>query len=480
MLASHQLKPVIPNWLIWIQCIAFVVLYAVWILPEIVGFRNTALVVGALVGLYPIYQYRSQLFQRRAIPVWLIVALFAWATFHLLYLSQDYAAQLREYKRIWKYAAIGAIFAFGLGLLLMSAAVNNSAQHQAPDSRDSQKRSGNAPFWRIIFFGLCTPVLIYLLKYTLTTYGARWGIVALPYLQIYFGSQPYYVPKTDYVAFCLPPLAIALGQIQVVLTSHEKIIRQIGAIVLYMFLIASTLFLFDIQNIKNGMAYAAACLGLFIFILFFRASAQNWWKKLIVALLVFSFFGASLYIHLKKNDSWRTLVADTKVALQLDQYQQWKYAGEKGYPNNEFGKMVSITNYERAAWFKVGLQLAGQTPLGYGLVEDSFKRMAKETWPEVSPNLSHSHSGWLDAALAIGIPGFTLIIVAMLLAMKQSKQVPEPWKSLVFWALFALGILWITTEVSATVTFAALIFWVGWAAGLTLLPINSNAATKDL
>lgn len=480
MLASHQLKPVIPNWLIWIQCIAFVVLYAVWILPEIVGFRNTALVVGALAGLYPIYQYRSQLFQRRAIPVWLIVALFAWATFHLLSLSQDYAAQLREYKRIWKYAAIGAIFAFGLGLSLMSAAVNNSAQHQAPDSRDSQKRSGSAPFWRIIFFGLCTPVLIYLLKYTLTTYGARWGIVALPYLQIYFYSQPYYVPKTDYVAFCLPPLAIALGQIQVVLTSHEKTIRQIGAIVLYMFLIASTLFLFDIQNIKNGMAYAAACLGLFVFILFFRASAQNWWKKLIVALLVFSFFGASLYIHWKKNDSWRTLVADTKVALQLDQYQQWKYAGEKGYPNNEFGKMVSITNYERAAWFKVGLQLAGQTPLGYGLVEDSFKRMAKETWPEVSPNLSHSHSGWLDVVLAIGIPGFTLIIVAMLLAMKQSKQAPEPWKSLVFWALFALGILWITTEVSATVTFAALIFWVGWAAGLTLLPINSNAATKDL
>lgn len=228
------------------------------------------------------------------------------------------------------------------------------------------------------------------------------------------------------------------------------------------------------------MAYAAVCLGLFVFILFFVASAQNWWKKLIVALLVFSFFGASLCIHLKKNDSWRTLVVDTKVALQLDQYQQWKYAGEKGYPNNEFGKMVSITNYERAAWFKVGLQLAGQTPLGYGLVEDSFKRMAKETWPEVSPNLSHSHSGWLDVVLAIGIPGFTLIIVAMLLAMKQSKQAPEPWKSLVFWALFALGILWITTEVSATVTFAALIFWVGWVAGLTLLPINSNAATKDL
>ena len=47
---SANLESKIPNWMLWVQCIAFVVLYAVWILPEIVGFRNTALVVGALFG----------------------------------------------------------------------------------------------------------------------------------------------------------------------------------------------------------------------------------------------------------------------------------------------------------------------------------------------------------------------------------------------------------------------------------------------
>ena len=147
----------IPKPLIWVQCIAFMVLYGFWILPEIVGFRNTALVIGALAGLYPIYQYRSYFLQKRAIPIWLIVGLFAWATFHLFFLSQDYALQRLEYKRIWKYAAIGAIFALGLGLSLANANANNSAK---ANSNTNTKDQGSL-FWPAIYLGLCLPVLTY-------------------------------------------------------------------------------------------------------------------------------------------------------------------------------------------------------------------------------------------------------------------------------------------------------------------------------
>ena len=140
--ALDQSKPVIPAWLIWIQCIAFVVLYAVWILPEIVGFRNTALVVGALAGVYPIYEYRKYFLQKSAISIWLIAALFIWVIFHLLFLSQDYAQQLLELMRIWKYAALAAIFALGLGLSLAST---------------KSKQYGY-----LMYFGLMSPVLIYL------------------------------------------------------------------------------------------------------------------------------------------------------------------------------------------------------------------------------------------------------------------------------------------------------------------------------
>jgi hypothetical protein len=460
--SNSQANQKIPNWLIWFQCVAFMVLYGFWILPEIVGFRNTALVVGALAGLYPIYQYRSHFLQKRAIPIWLIVGLFAWATFHLLFLSQDYALQLLEFKRIWKYAALGAIFALGLGLSLANASLKDP----------------KAPFWAVIYLGLCLPVLTYLLKYTLTTYGAYLGIQTPPYLQIYFGSTAYYVPKTDYVAFCLPVLAISLGQMGSLLTAHSQLkLRQYMALAAYLGIIAATLFLFYIQNIKNGMAHATLCMALFAALLFIGYPGR-WWRKGLVVVAVITTLATALYPHIQQNQTWRTLIADTQVAFQLDQYPQWKYAGEQGYPNNEFGTMVSITNYERAAWFKVGVKLALQTPLGYGLVEDSFKKMAKSKWPEASPNLSHSHSGWLDVILAVGFPGFFCILGALMFSIMLSRTVLDPWRPLIFWSLVSNLLLWVTTEVSATVSFATLIFWICWASGLSLIRSNPKIPSE--
>jgi hypothetical protein len=71
--SNTQLNIHIPSWIIGIQCIAFIVLYAVWGIPETMGFRNTALVTGAVFSLYPIYQFRHFFVQKTAIPIWLLV-----------------------------------------------------------------------------------------------------------------------------------------------------------------------------------------------------------------------------------------------------------------------------------------------------------------------------------------------------------------------------------------------------------------------
>lgn len=460
--------PHIPSALIWAQCVTFAMLYAVWMLYELLYFRRIFLISGAVLALYPIYQYRAFFLQKRALPLWLMVGLFLWALFHLFFLSQDYPAQLMELRRIWKYAGLGAVFALGLGLSLSSV---------SSDDAHSRQKNG---YWVMIYFGLCLPVLIYLLKYVLTVYGAIWGILPPAFLKINFdGNSAYYVPKTDYIAFCLPVLAISLGQILRLLTSGVYLIlRQYFVVSVYLLVISATLFLFSIQNTKNGIAYAVALIGLFLTIIFRRAPSIKLWQKLLLFIMVGVTTITMLYPHIQKNDSWRTLIADFKVGFQLDLYPQWKYAGEQVYPNNEYGKPVSNTNYERAAWSKVGAQLALQSPLGYGLVEDSFKRMVKARWPEASPNLSHSHSGWLDLVLGVGFPGFFCVVFALLMNIRQSKVAEEPWKSLVFWSLIANLILWITTEVAATITFAALIFWISFSCGLTLRAQNRVIETN--
>lgn len=448
----------IPPPLIWAQCIIFTVLYSVWMIYELLYLRRILLISGAVLAFYPIYQYRHYFFQKRALPVWLISGLFVWVLFHLFFLAHDYPAQLLELKRIWKYAGLGAIFALGLGLSLAGAQTSKLNAKEG------------SPYWPLVYFGLCLPVLIYLFKYVLTVHGPFLGIAPPAFLRI--NSNPnsaYYIPKTDYVAFCLPVLALSLGQIYSLLVSNIRLrISQYSAVLCYLIVIAATLFLFYVQNTKNGMAYAAICIALFLGLILFKTSTVKFWQKVLLLFVMGVATVVILIPHLQKNDSWRTLIADVRIGFQLERYPQWKYAGERGYPNNEYGQIVSITNYERAAWFKVGVQLVINDPFGYGLVEDSFKRMAKEKWPEVSSNLSHSHSGWLDLILGIGFPGFFCILGVLMLNIILAGQVAQPWKFLVIWALIVNLILWATTEVAATISFSTLIFWLSWSSGLNL------------
>lgn len=453
----------IPTALIWAQCITFSLLYSVWMIYELLYFRRILLIGGAVMAIYPIFQCRSHLLKKSAIPFWFIVGLFLWALFHLFFFAHDYPAQLLELRRIWKYAGLGAIFALGLGISLSSAS--------------TKQRSA---YWALIYFGLSLPVCIYLLKYILTMYGNVIGLSIPIFLKINFdNNSAFYIPKTDYVAFCLPVLALSLGQIFSVLNANIRLnVRQYLAISLYLLVISSTLFLFYVQNTKNGIAYSAVCIALFLVLILFRASSVKFWQKACILIAVVWASVAMLLPHLQKNDSWRTLIADTQIGFQLDEYPQWKYGGEQGFPNNEYGKTVSITNYMRAAWFKAGLQLAAADPLGYGLVEDSFKYMTKAKWPEASSILSHSHSGWLDLVLGLGFPGVFCILGAILIAIKERDVAGHPWDSMILWALVANLMLWITTEVAATVSFSILLFWIAWSCGLTLAGQYSRIRVK--
>jgi O-antigen ligase len=245
-------------------------------------------------------------------------------------------------------------------------------------------------------------------------------------------------------------------------------------IIFYIFVISAILFLFYIQNTKNGILYASIYIAIFLVLILFGASSVKFRKKVILFMLVVCGACTMVYQHLQKNDSWNTLISDARLGLKIEQNPQWKYAGEYGLPVDEYGRAAYTTNYMRVAWFKAGLQLAVNNPLGYGLVEDSFRALSRIQWPEASPSLSHSHSGWLDLLLGLGFPGLLLILGALFCNVLQSREVALPWRPLVFWGLMANFALWITTEVAATVPFSALIFWVSWASGLTLFDQSRN------
>ena len=445
---THSIQ--IPIGIIFLQCVTFVVLYSVWILPEIAAWRNTSLVIGAILGFYVSYQYRFLLLKKQALPIWLIGILFIWASFHLLFLSQNPVLQLIEFKGIWKRAFLAVIFALGLGLSI---------------SNNTERIKKWA--WPLIYLGLLMPTLIYLLKWTLTHYGQSiLGLESIPaFLRIYPHSQPFYVPKTDYVVFCLPTLAVALGQMLTLL--QEKHIKWVQLFI-YGASIAAVSFVFYGQNIKNGFAYEMLLLILFLLVAIVATNKK--WTPIKIGIITIAMIGVSFvgYKHIQQNDSWASFTADAKIAVQIDRYQEWKFVGEKGFPINGLGREVSGTNYERIAWGLVGINLLRENLLGYGLIENSFGPLANKKWPESSTRLNHAHSGWLDLALGLGLPGIALVLIALILALQLTYDLTAPWQNLGRWTLLSTLLLWCTTEVSNNGNFDPLLFWIILTASLTL------------
>ena len=251
-----------------------------------------------------------------------------------------------------------------------------------------------------------------------------------------------------------------------------------AANLVYILSIAITLFPFYGQNIKNGVIYSGVLILIFTAILLKNQLKSRSWPALIIASLVVIIFCSFAYVHIKQNNTWLSLIADAKVAFQTDEYDHWKYGGAKGYPNNERGQMVSITNYERIAWLKIGLALAPKKPWGYGLIQDSFGKLAKLSYPD--SNLTHSHSGWLDILLGLGLPGFLMIMIALGLGVKNVLVLEPPWGAMGVWALMALLFLFLTTEASNKIEFDQLIFWIALVNSLWILSFVPHPAKAIL
>lgn len=151
--SNSGIKPM-PTFVVTAMCWLFAILFGIWCLPHTVFIRHTAMGLGAVLGLYVIgYLWKNGLLkmQINAAPIFLILALFIWVTIHLVWIGKDPELQWFEYARIWKKIFICFPFALGLGLGIRYII-------QSGDEQQSIK------LWRIFYFGLCLPTIIFFIK----------------------------------------------------------------------------------------------------------------------------------------------------------------------------------------------------------------------------------------------------------------------------------------------------------------------------
>jgi len=214
---------------------------------------------------------------------------------------------------------------------------------------------------------------------------------------------------------------------------------------LYMTLIIGVLGIFYLENIKNGFIWTFILVLIFLISLFWKGvKALSLKSYILLGIVCVTMLGA-IFNNYRSNYSWQSLPADLKVAIHAQPSEIWKEDASV-YPLNENGQEVSHTNFDRIFYLKTAAIFLSQHPLGYGLVHSSFGHIARISFSNAP--LIQSHSGWMDLALGLGIPGVAILFLASILTMFRATTIESPWGEFGFWSLLSLVLIFLTTEVS--------------------------------
>ena len=181
----------VPNWMAPTLCILFAILWGVWLLPETVFIRHTAMVLGAIIGLYVCIIYKNLFLKKEAIPIYAILLLLGWINLHYFFIGTNHALQYQELTGVWKKVVLCIPFALGLGIAI---------------GKSNQKNL----CWSLFYFGLILPTFIYFAKWVLTKNAIEWNIQS-PYLLLNPDySMPFGISRALYPFYCLPSFVIAV------------------------------------------------------------------------------------------------------------------------------------------------------------------------------------------------------------------------------------------------------------------------------
>jgi hypothetical protein len=403
-----------------------------------------------------------------------LILLYCWLLVHLTFFSHEFAAQLKELRSVWARSLLAIFVGLALGLLL------SSTQNQKEDLGKSHPPNLTWLPWStaLILIGFSAPCWITFGAYLVTMLQSGQGAEFDIYNFLYglYRTKPAYVVLE---VLTLPLCFILL--LRVIQTKASKGWIPITALTIFLcpfggFFIGS----------KNAMLIFAITSFIFFvhllslsvrsFIRLHRVSLPTLGAILLIGV-------ACIYVldkHVERTESWLVLSDNIQIGKDIDNHDFWKNREVFSRPVNSQGKPVDISTYERTAWFTAGSRLLLENPLGYGLVHHSFGSLALAKWPDFyKPRGSlkgATHSGWLDLALGIGLPGVALILFSLLASWRLSMNRSELWYSYATWTIPLLLLTYAISEISESHFLELLLFMTAFFAGLTLLSQNPKSA----
>ena len=446
----------------WVCLFCGVVLILVWPLAGTIAARNIGLVLGCISSLAWMYLVRPKINLQVALPIFCLLAVPAWLWIHYFFLPTDTAAQLYDLKGTWLRVTLAVIMASGLGLMV--------SQHP------------KMMLW--IWLAMAALAITTLGRFLWEAFQTNQWLIS--------GFRFPFKYKSAVVYFLMYPCLFAYAALHYSLLSQNQVTAG-KSIKLSLGLGATTLTAicwidFIAAQALNGILVAGfmgVVLVATLLIQGFRTSrvkSPSYWALLISVFAVLLTSAILFWQYDQKHEQkLGNLVGDIQIAVQINKHSHWQrdtqFSGPAA-PSDQKGRVVNGSTYERAAWFVKGSELLRDNPWGAGFSHLAFRYFMLQENPNLQ--LYKTHSGWLDYALGLGLPGLLLTWLAMGLIVWKSlsalRQGPGAALTALAtpWILGGIWVLWWSTEVSER-EFIEYLFFMIALLGAGISPQQSEA-----
>lgn len=437
------------------------ILIAIWTYPGTIALRHMTLIFGFFLSFLILVKHKKAVFSFRNWPFFLLLFIFPWLLIHLMLFSQEPVLQILELKSVWVRIFLATVVGFSFGLVTYQ-----------PRYQSCKQRMSSIRFFKLnlilIFSCFSFPFIAFAIRYLYEIYLTG-DLIHHNFYRFPFKSK---TPFIVFSAVFLPLCFILLLNF----FESGRFKKWVFPALLGIFLCLLSIYF---AGTKNGILIFGLNLIIFSTIFLIKKTSG---KKIIPTLLVLMLMTLSGYLilqHTKQNVAWQYLISDVKIGFDIENQSYWKERNEKSaLPLNDNGHPVNTSTYERTAWFAAGLNLLAQNPLGYGLLHHSFGSFAKSRWPLFSNPIGNvrgaTHSGWLDLALGIGIPGLIIVVIPLFVAWLRLRPHNDIWSFYGTWAIPIIFLSYLISEANEAHFTEFLFFIIAFFCGLGLrYPFNA-------
>jgi hypothetical protein len=194
-------------------------------------------------------------------------------------------------------------------------------------------------------------------------------------------------------------------------------------------------------------------LGVLMIIICLRYFTFSWLKNgllllvvMVIAIIIFLNLGNFFKTHSPQFQSKLVpLMLDVRKSLDTVQNRTWQRSPQvRGIPDplNAAGQPVNGSTYERVSWLVEGARVFFANPLGTGYTSEAFHFYMSQNYP--GSTVAKTHSGWLDIALGLGIPGLLLLWGVFGIVLHRAFIEPKAMHGGIrFIAIWALSGVWV-------------------------------------